>query len=199
VTLEGRSGGAVAAWIARDETQAVLPSDRRAIAESESLRALIVELVIADAGGDEIFDACAALGRAIAQNQCSPTLAAVTIDHAADALSARGAPWIVPARAALLEGFTAVMVERAVTDGLRAWEFPHCAVPIGPGSIAIAAGPPTDDDEALAAWAGRVAQACALQGIRRATLAGHEKARRALADAFAVVGVRVVTQEGSRT
>jgi hypothetical protein len=64
-------------------------------------------------------------------------------------------------------------------------------VPLGADAIAVAGGYPVEDLEALGAWAARVAKAAALQGVRQATIGGPEPTRRALADAFALVGVRV--------
>jgi hypothetical protein len=180
------------AWSEADAASAVLPADRVAIAESTNVRALVVDLVTSGADSDDLFDACAVLGRVLAQQRGSPTLAASTIDHAADAMSARGAPWVPAARASLIEAFAADAVSQAIDRALRTWEFPHCAVPLGAGAIAVAGGYPGDDVESLAAWAARVAQASALQGVRQATIAGPEAARRALADAFAIVGVHVV-------
>jgi hypothetical protein len=184
----------VSAWSQADAASAVLPEDRAAIAQSAGVRALVVDLLTSGADRDDVFDACAVLGRLVAQHRGSPTLAASTIDHAAEALSARGATWVEPARAALVEAFAADAVSQAVAEALRTWEFPQCAVPLGPGTIAVAAGYPCDDREALVAWAARVAQAAALQGVRQATIAGSEPARRALAEAFATVGVHVTTR-----
>jgi hypothetical protein len=181
----------VTAWSEADAACAVLPEDREAIAQSAGVRALVVDLVTSGADPDEVFDACAVLGRLVAQHRGSPTLAASMIDHAADALSARGAAWVEPARASLVEAFTADSVSQAVAAALQTWEFPHCTVPLGPGAIAVAAGYPCDDREALGTWAARVAQASALQGVRQATVAGPDPARCALAEAFATVGVHV--------
>ena len=61
----------------------------------------------------------------------SPTLASATLDHAADVLDARSAAWLVPARAAVAEGFAAALVESAQLETMRTWEFPSCAVPLG--------------------------------------------------------------------
>jgi len=196
---------AVATWSARDRTRAVLPADREIIDASASLRSLIVDLVLAAGPADELYDACAMLGRMLAQRGGSPTLASVTLDHAAEALDARDgtspalpgrgrnldAAWLVPSRAALAEGFAAQLVEQARREAMAAWEYPACAVPLGEAALAIAAGHPSDDDEVLAAWAGRVAKAAALQGIRRAVVSGGERARAALLEALGLVGIEV--------
>lgn len=182
---------AVIAWSARDRTRAVLPADHEIIDASASLRSLIVDLVIAAGPTDELYDACAMLGRMVAQRGGSPTLASVTLDHAAEVLGAHEAPWLVAARAALAEGFAAQLVEQARRDAMNAWDYPACVVPLGEAALAIAAGHPSDDDEVLAAWAARVAKAAALQGIRRAVVSGGERARAALLDALGLVGIEV--------
>jgi hypothetical protein len=181
----------VAAWSAKDRTRAVLPADRAIVDASATIRALIVDLVLAGGPEDELYDAAAVLGRLIAQRGGSPTLASATLDHAADVLEARNAPWLVPARAAVAEGFSATLVESAELEAMRTWEFPSCAVPLGHAGLAICAGHPSDDDEVLAAWAARVAKASALAGIRRAVLSGGERASAALVDALTLVGIEV--------
>jgi hypothetical protein len=194
---------AVAAWCDRDRKRAVLRADREVIDASASLRSLIVELIqAADADAapdgadpsrpaDELYDACAMLGRLFAQRGGSPTLASATLDHAAEALGVPDSHWLVPARAAVAEGFTAQLVDDARRDAMNAWEYPSCGVPLGEAAIALAAGHPSDDDEIVAAWAARVAKAAALQGIRRAVVSGGERARAALLDALALVGIEV--------
>ena len=179
----------VDAWCARDRECAVLPADREIIDASGALRALIVDLVISAGPEDELYDACAILGRMIAQRKGSPTLASATIDGAAQALGLTGAPWLSPARAAVAEGFAAALSEGARHEALLAWEFPSCAVPLGQSAVAIAAGHPADDDEELAAWAARVAKAAALAGVRRAVVSGSELACAAVLDACGIVGI----------
>jgi hypothetical protein len=181
----------VAAWSAKDRTRAVLPADRAVVEASGAIRALIVDLVLAGGPEDELYDAAAVLGRLIAQRGGSPTLASATLDHAADVLEARNAPWLVPARAAVAEGFSATLVENAALEAMRTWEFPSCAVPLGHAGLAICAGHPSDDDEVLAAWAARVAKASALAGVRRAVVSGGERASAALVDALGLVGIEV--------
>jgi hypothetical protein len=181
----------VAAWSARDHARSVLPADREIVEGSAGVRALIVDLVLAGGPEDELYDACAVLGRLIAQRGGSPTLASATLDHAADVLAARSAPWLVPGRAAVAEGFAATLVEDARRETLRAWEYPSCVVPLGQAALAIAAGHPSDDEEVLAAWAARVAKAAALAGVRRAVVSGGERASAALVDALSLVGVEV--------
>ncbi|HEY1695579.1 MAG TPA: hypothetical protein VGG39_25605 [Polyangiaceae bacterium] len=180
----------VAAWAEKDRTRAVHPADRE-LASAAGIRALIVDLVKAGGPHDELFDACAVLGRLFAQRGGSPTLASATLDHLAEVLGARDAAWLVPARAAAAEGFAATAVEDARNDALRAWEYPSCAVPLGHAGVAIAAGHPSDDDEVVSAWAARVAKAAAMAGIRRAVVSGGERASAALLDALTLVGIEV--------
>jgi len=177
------------AWCDSDRLGAVLPSDHRIGDASTSLRALIVDLALSGGPDDEIYDACAVLGRLIAQRGGSPTLASLTIDHACEALGLRDAHWMAPARSAVAEGFAMALTEEARREAARGWEFPCCAVAIGEGALAFAAGHPSDDDEVLTAWAARVANAAALQGVRLAIVAGPEQPRAALAEALFVVGI----------
>jgi hypothetical protein len=181
----------LAAWSAKDRGRAVLPADRAIVEDSASIRALIIDVMLAGGPEDELYDACAVLGRFIAQRDGSPTLASVTLDHAAEVLELGAAPWLAPARAAVAEGFTATVVEDAQLEALRTWEYPSCVVPLGQAGLAIAAGHPSDDEEILAAWAGRLAKAAALAGIRRAVVSGGELATAALVDALTLVGIEV--------
>jgi hypothetical protein len=181
----------VAAWIAADADSAVLPADRRVIEQSASVRALIVELASDDHGQDELFDACAVLGRLIAQHRGSPTLAALTIDHAAALLGDRDAPWTSPARAAVAEGFASALVDSTRREANAAWEFPRCAVTVGDRTIAVAAGYPAEDDQDASAWVDRVAKAAALQGTKTAFVSGAEPLRRRMIDALVLAGVDV--------
>ena len=155
------------------------------------MRALIVELLRTNGPCDELYDACAVLGRLFAQQGASPTLASATIHHLADAIGTPSAPWGIPAGAALAEGFASSVIESARSDAMRAWEFPNCAVPLGPASLAIAAGHPSEDDEVLSAWAARIAKKAALRGVRRVVVGGGERACAALVDALTLVGIEV--------
>lgn len=177
------------AWCESDRAAAVLPSDHRIVDASTSLRALIVDLALSAGPDDEIYDACAVLGRLIAQRGGSPTLASLTIDNACEALGLPHAHWMAPARSAVAEGFAMALTEEGKREAERGWEFPCCAVDLGEGALAFAAGHPSDDDEVLAAWAARVANAAVLKGARRALVAGPEGPRAALAEALFVVGI----------
>jgi hypothetical protein len=186
----------VDAWCVLDGETALLATDHEAIDASRSIRALIVDFARGGGADEEIYDACAALGRVIAEHRGSATLASSTIDNASAALGTREAPWVAHGRAAVVEAFTFTLVEKATLDGFRSWEFPACAVPLPDGSVAIAAGHPSNEAEDLAAWAARIANAVAIKGVRRAIIAGPGRARRALEEAFDVVGI---AYEGSRT
>jgi hypothetical protein len=185
----------VAAWCARDRESAVLPADRQIVDASAALRTWIVDRALSAGPHDDLYDACAILGRFIAQRGGSPTLASLTINHAADALGVRGSTWIAPACAAVAEGFAATLVESALRSAMHAWEFPSCAVALDESTIAVAAGHPSDDPEVIAAWAARIAKAAALKGVRRAIVSGGDMARSAVVDALALVGIEVVLFE----
>jgi hypothetical protein len=181
----------VAAWCESDLARAVLRADREVVRDSMTVRQLIVDLVSLNGPADELYDACAVLGRMLAESGASPTLASATLNHLADALNTASAQWIVPARAALAEGFASSLIETAHRDAMQAWEFPRCAVPLGEAALAIAAGHPTEDEEVLSAWAARVAKEAALRGARRAVVSGSEQACAALIDALTLVGIEV--------
>ena len=169
----------------------MLPADREIIDASGALRALIVDLVIAGGPEDELYDACAVLGRLIAQRGGSPTLASATLDDAGrGAGQAARRHWLAPARAAVAEGFAAALAEGARRDALPGLGVPEPApCPSARPPWPSPPGYPSDDDEELAAWAARVAKAAALTGVRRAVVAGSERACDAVLDACGVVGI----------
>jgi hypothetical protein len=173
----GNRAAILAAWAEADRARAVLPADREIIEASASLRELIVDVLMARGHLDELYDAG------------SPTFASATLDGASEAVDAKDAPWLVAARATVVESFSAALAENARREADQGWEFPSCAVPLGQAAVAIAAGLPSDDDEQISAWAARVAKAAALSGVRRAVVSGGERACAALLDAFALVGV----------
>ncbi len=190
----------VEAWCARDRSAAFLPGDRAVIDATKGPRALVVDRVttLASYPGDErvqkdLFHACAVLGRIFAEGGGSPTLAASTIDGASEVLPALEGTTARSARAALAEGFAAARAEAAHVEASAQWEFPRCAVPLEASAIAIAAGYPDDDEDALAAWASRVANGVARAGYRRAVLAGGVLGCAALEDALSLAGVKVRT------
>jgi hypothetical protein len=179
-------------WSRMDRQAAVGPADGAAVDASAALRSLVVDLAGGSGSEDDLFDACARLGRLLAEAGASPTLAAVTLEHGRRALGASPAPaWTAPAHAALAEGYAAALAERAQRDAAAAWEYPRCRVWVAPGVAAIAAGLPDDDEEAATAWSARVARAAALDGARRAIVDGREPARSALVDALELAGIAV--------
>jgi len=93
--------------------------------------------------------------------------------------------------AALAEGFVRASLEAASADAAARWEYPRCAVPLEADAVAIAAGYPEDDGEALAAWAARVASANRARGETARHPAGGAAARHALTDALSLAGIDV--------
>ena len=118
----------VANWSARDEARGLLPVDREIVRGTAAARANIVEHVLRGGPHADLFHACAILGRLIATEGGSPTLAASTMDGLAEALRELQSPppaagdmkidptesrWVDSARAALAEGFAATLRELA--------------------------------------------------------------------------------------
>jgi hypothetical protein len=180
----------VTAWGTRDHARALLPVDHEIIDLARSGRALVVELALAGASHRDLFHACASLGRLVAERGGSPTLAVSMIDGAREELGDALAP-LDAARAAMAEGFVSARIDTANAEAAARWEYPRCAVPLEGGAVAIAAGYPDDDGEALAAWAARAASAAAREGRRRAVISGTDAARHALADALSLAGIEV--------
>ncbi|HSO40180.1 MAG TPA: hypothetical protein VLT33_46960, partial [Labilithrix sp.] len=124
-------------------------------------------------------------------------LAASTLDGAARALSDAGLEWdparLAPARASLAEGYHAAIVEAERAAARRAWDYPACAGKVGKDVVAIVAGYPADDGEALADWAARVAVAVSREGHRSAILTGNGPAVEELTQALAMVGVALAS------
>jgi hypothetical protein len=179
----------LAAWRARDAATAPLRADGRAIDESSAIRNVIVDLARHEGRDEELYDACAVLGRLVAECGGSATLCALTLEHAAEALGAIGRPWLAPARAALVEGYTRALQERARLESLAAWDFPSCAVRVDDTAVAIAASFPSEDDEAVSAWAAKTANAIARAGYRRALVSGSDRCRSALSEALGLAGI----------
>jgi hypothetical protein len=183
----------VKAWCDLDRSRAAWPSDHEVIGASASIRALVIERARAratDPTEDELFDACAILGRRIAEARGSVTLAAWTADHAGEALGVAAAEWVRPAGAAVAEGYVAETLDAAHRAAQDAWEFPRCVVSVGPNAVAIAAGYPSDDTEAVAEWAARVTRAAAVRGVRKAFVAGPHTG--AIVEALLLAGIEPV-------
>jgi hypothetical protein len=192
----------VAAWCARDHARALVPADHEAIDATVAARTFIADQIQVEQhnGGSprghvDLFHGCLVLGRLLAARGASPTLASATLDGAIEAAGARG-EWIASARAALAEGFVAARLEKARAEALAAWDYPRCAVRVDEEIIALAAGMPDDDQDALGDWAARVAVAAQRDGVRRAMVDGP--ARAALADALAFAGIEIVPAQRTR-
>jgi hypothetical protein len=189
----------VNAWADKDRRSTFSVGDHEAIDGTFSIRELIVDLALRQPTDDDLYDACASLGRLMARQHASPTLVSITVDHARDAFGAANAAWLTGSRAAVLEGYSAARGEMAEEQGRLAWEFPRCSVNLGEGDMAIAAGYPSDDHEVLAAWAARTAKSAALAGARRAFVSGPECPRRAMTEALCVAGIGVVDRRQPET
>jgi hypothetical protein len=187
----------VGTWCALDRAAAIVAADRELAAGATSLRRVILDFAEAGGADDEIYDACAQLGRMVAARGGSPSFASGTMDRAAASLGVTAAPWLAGARAAVAEAFTATMLDHARHEALKSWEFPRCAVALHDQAIAIAAGLPSDDPELLSEWAARIAREAALQGVRRAIVSGSGAALAAVHDALEVVGVEATDAPAS--
>ncbi len=180
---------ALATWNASDGARAVHPADRAAIAATEPARALVLDLLRRDPSRD-LYNACARLGVLLAEHGASPTLAAGTIDTAADAL---GTTATAAARAALVEGYVARLRDDAHEASLRAWDAPACVVPLDgePKTVAVACFVPTDDPEALAEWAARTATRLSKDRVKNVVLAGRIPVVTELKSALGLVGIAI--------
>jgi hypothetical protein len=188
----------VETWCDFDHARAVVPSDHEVIDSTVAPRALVLDLAERGPALErDLFNACAVLGRLLAERGGSPTLVATSIEGARHALGAPpDASWLAPARAALLEGYAAAQADAARRDAAAAWEYPRCAVRLDEATIAIAPGYPEGDSEAVVAWASRVACAASTAGVRRAVVgdapsAEAARVRAALVEALGVAGIEV--------
>lgn len=194
---------ALAAWREHDVVHSSLhQADRDAVRASEAARSLVLELLARTGDGRDLFNACARLGRLLADAGASPTLAVATLDGAAEALAGIGiacdATLLPPARASVAEGYFAAVLEVERVLARQTWEYPACAVRLAKDTVALAAGYPADDVEALADWSARVALCVSRDGYKQAILAGPERVRTELAQALALVGVELVTTIASK-
>lgn len=186
------------AWAKLDAARALHPADHLALRSTEPARSLVAELLLAGAERD-LWNACARLGGMMADEGASPSLAAGTIDNAALALSVIDAGRIAPARASLLEGYVASIREIERGTSAAAWDYPNCVVKVEDGMVAIACGRPTDDRDALAAWAERVASKLSKAKVKRAILEGGDIARAELASALELVGIALGPAPASKS
>ncbi len=187
-------------WCKLDHQSAFLAADHEVIEATRPLRALIASSLLEARDrapiDRDLGHAFGAIGRAVAEGHGSPTLAAVTVDSLLLALGEPAAPtsgqrhaFASAARSAIFESFAFVTRATLHDDANRRWEYPACVVGLADGAVAIAAGHPVDDEEALVGWASRVAHALALSGVRRAVVSGSEKAVLAVLDALDLAGV----------
>lgn len=155
----------------------------------------MLELLARPGPGRDLYNACARLGRLLADAGASPSLAVATLDGAVRALEERGITSeearVPPARASVAEGYFAVTIEGERAAARQAWEYPACAVRVAKDTVAIVAGYPADDGEALADWSARVALSVSRAGYKRAILEGSEAARAELAQALSLVGIEL--------
>jgi hypothetical protein len=185
---------ALAAWREHDLTHALHATDRDAVRATDAPRALVLEHLAHPLASRDLFNACARLGHLLAEAGASPSLAAATLDGAVHALRDRALDESrAAARASLTEGYVSGVVDAERASARATWEYPTCAVQVRKDVMAIAAGFPTADADALAEWAARVALAVSRAGCRFAVLAGDAVARAELTQALALVGVTVRT------
>jgi hypothetical protein len=184
---------ALEAWREHDARHALHSADRDAISASDAPRALVLELLSRPGPGRDLYNACARLGRLLADVGASPSLAVATLDGAARALEGLGVACDVerlsPARASVAEGYFAVIIEGERASARRAWDYPACAVRVSNDTVAIVAGCPADDGEGLADWSARVALAVSREGYKHAVLAGSDAAKSELGQALSMLGV----------
>jgi hypothetical protein len=194
---------ALAAWREHDAEHALHGHDRDAIRATDAPRSLVLELLARGTGGRDLYNACARLGRLLADAGASPSLAVATLDGAARALAdvavACDVTRLSPARASVAEGYFAVIVENERGAARRTWEYPACAVPVAKETVAIAAGYPADDGEALADWSARVALAVSRAGYKQAIVSGTDAAKAELTQALSLVGVKLSSSAEPRS
>jgi hypothetical protein len=190
----------LAAWREHDVTRAIHPVDREAIRATEAARALVVELF--DRPARDLYNACALLGRLLADAGASPSLAVSTIDGLARALADTKTAYddarIGPARASVAEGYVSAIRDVEHESANATWAYPSCVVTLDDETAAVAAGYP-DDGDGLADWAARIASKLSKAGTRTAVVAGNETAKRVLGEALSLVGIAVADRLPSRS
>lgn len=123
----------------------------------------------------------------LAAEGASPSLAASTIDHAAEAFGVTDAARIGHARASLLEGYVGGAREAERETAIAQWDYPNCVVQLEEGVVAVACGRPSD--ELLAEWAARIASKLSKAKVKRAVLSGNDAAKSELASALELIGI----------
>jgi len=188
---------ALAAWREHDAAHALHGYDRAALRATDAPRALVLEHLVRPGPARDLYNACARLGRLLADAGASPSLAVSTLDGAVRALEDAAITWdvgrLAPARASVAEGYFATVVEGERLAARHAWDYPACAVRVGKDVVAIIAGFPAEDGEALADWAARVALAVSREGHRSAIVAGEGPAVAELSQALSLVGITLAT------
>jgi hypothetical protein len=209
--MVGRStlSGIVESWRVADHKSAFLEADHEVIDATWPLREVVVEALLradgAPGDGDrDLFHACGALGRALAEKGGSPSFAAGTVDRLFAVLesdgtlvsaSVRPSPSLaLSMRASIFESYVFALMAGGREDARRGWAYPACVVPLEDGAVTVAAGHPTEDAEALASWASGVAHALSLGGVRRALVSGSPEAVGALTEALDIAGIRCVVR-----
>ncbi len=187
----------VADWAERDRVVAWIPDDRRALEQAAPLRQLVIELFVAAANSGvpakDLYHACSRFGSELGARGASPTFAGGALDGARAALDYAGHRlsdeiWRA-AHAALLEGYVRVIREQVERTSFASWEPAHCVVLLEGGAATVAAGHPSTEPDVLASWAGRVAGALMVRGVRRAQVAGEGLALSAVLDALTDAGI----------
>jgi DNA-binding LacI/PurR family transcriptional regulator len=189
----------LASWREHDIARAIHPADRDAIRVTDAARALVIELF--DRPARDLFNACALLGRLLADAGASPSFAVSTIDGAASALRDARIGFdeerIAPSRASIAEGYVSALRDLEREEANRAWTYPSCVVTLDDETVAIAAGYPGDGD-GLGDWAAKIASKLSQKGTRTAIVAGSDPARREVLAALNLVGISVVDRLPSR-
>lgn len=187
---------ALAGWREHDTKRALHAVDREVIRSTDAARALVLELLARPLPSRDLYNACARLGRLLAEAGASPSLAVSTLDGAVRAFAELGfevdGDRVPSASASVAEGYFAVVVEAERTLARQAWEYPSCAVRVGKEAVAIACGSPADDAEGVGDWAARVALAVSRDGYRAALVSGSERAREEMTQALGLLGITVV-------
>jgi hypothetical protein len=178
-----------------DLASAIHPIDRSALQSTESARSLVLDLLASTSPPRDLFNACARLGGLMADAGASPSAVAGMLDNAARVLVAAGVEVdpsrVDAARASAIEGYVASTVAAERQVARASWDFPACVVDLGDGAVAIACGHPSDDDEALADWAARIAVGLVKRKVRRAKLTGELRARAEVESALSSVGIAI--------
>lgn len=164
--------------------------DARAQHTTSILQERIADTFQRSGADSEALNLAAALGRALAHDGATPTLAATVLDplhgHQVTVL-----------RAALLEAYCAARETNRATADARRWELPGCAVSLGEDRFAVCASPPHEED-AAGGWADRVAAGLVKRGAKEVVLSGSGAPRERLEEALDVVGIRFVDEASAQ-